>query len=229
MDDATAQKLVDSLDRELERRRRVREAQEEARWRAESDDDPVFFARHYLDRLVGRIGAKSAEEAAELVLASVDDDADRERLERVEELAEWFRATAEMVEKLEARDADVAAGIVRRRPVPKIRVRSEAKLLLESPRPKLDPAAPRVVERTGRRGAAPMVQRDEDVPVWKRAQILTWNMRDWTGTVRSVDGLEYKIADGTLARSGLMTLVVGMRCECRIVGAEVDLIRAAWH
>jgi hypothetical protein len=95
---ATAQKIVESLDRELARRRAKRDADEEARWRQEADDDPVVFARRYLGRLVGRVGAKSAEDAAAIVMASVGDDADRARLERVEEFAEWIVRFAEKVQ-----------------------------------------------------------------------------------------------------------------------------------
>jgi hypothetical protein len=83
-----AAKIVASLDAELARRREKRDREEERRWREESDDDPVVFARHYLDRLVGRVGAESPEEAAAIVIALAGDDADREKRERVEAFAE---------------------------------------------------------------------------------------------------------------------------------------------
>jgi hypothetical protein len=190
----------------------------------------VFFARHYLDRFLGRIGAKSAEDAAANVLASVGDDADRARLESVEELADWFRDTAEMVAKLEARRADVEAGIVRKIGPPKWRVRSVAKMLSDV-KPKLDPAAPRPAERTGRRGGAPLVQpgAPEAEGRWLRGMVLTWNPRTWEGSVRAADGMEYRLAVGVLARSGLVTLVPGMKAEFKIVANECDQIKAAWH
>jgi hypothetical protein len=72
----------------------------------------VFFVRHYLDRFLGRTGAKSAEDAAAIVMASAGDDADRAQLERVEH--EWIVGLAEKVQMLEARRADVEAGIVRK-------------------------------------------------------------------------------------------------------------------
>jgi hypothetical protein len=75
MDPAVAAKIVASLDAELARRREKRDREEEQRWREELDDDPVVFARHYLDRLVSRVGAESLEDAAAIVMASVDDDA----------------------------------------------------------------------------------------------------------------------------------------------------------
>jgi hypothetical protein len=150
MDAAAAQKLVDALDVELERRRKRRDADEEASWRIEHPDDPVYFARRYLDRLVGRVGAESPEDAADIVLASVDDDADRARPERVEEFAEWIVRFAEKLQMLEARRADVEAGIVRKCGPPKIRVRSMAKLFPDA-KPRPGPGAPRPAERTGRR------------------------------------------------------------------------------
>jgi hypothetical protein len=107
MDAATAQKIVESLDRELARRLEKRGGEEEQGWREESDGDQVVFARHYLDRFLGRIGAKSAEDTAAIVMASVDDDADRAQLERVEHLAEWIVGLAEKVQMLEVRWADV--------------------------------------------------------------------------------------------------------------------------
>jgi hypothetical protein len=225
-----ATELVAALDAYIAQRRKRRDREEEQRWREEIDDDPVVFARRYLDRLVGRVGGKSPEDAAEIVLSSVDDDADREKLERVEELAEWIRATAEMVEKLEARQADVAAGIVRKIGPPKWRVRSVAKLLSDV-KPKLDPAAPRPAERTGRRGEAQLVQPNtpQTEAIWLRGQVLTWNPRTWLGSVRVSDGREIPLAVGVLARSGLTTLVVGMKCECRVIAGECDWIKAAWH
>jgi hypothetical protein len=215
---------VGKVDVESERRRCVRDAQKEQRWREESDDDPVVFARRYLDRLVGRVGAESPEEAAEIVVTSVGDDADRAQLERVGELAEWIVGLAEMVAKLEARRSDVEAGIVRKCGPPKIRVRNMAKLLPESPRPKLDPAAPKA-ERAGRRGEAPLVQpgAPEADAVWLRGQVLTWNRRTWLGSVRVSDGREIPLAVGVLVRSGLTTLVVGMKCECRVIAGECEL------
>jgi hypothetical protein len=168
---AVAAKIVASLDAELLRRREKRNREEEQRWPEESDDDPVVFARHYLDRLVGRVGAESPEEVAEIVMASVGDDADRTQLDRVEQFAEWFRATAEMVAKLEARQADVAAGTVRKCGPPKLRVRSMAKVLPDAKQP-LDPAAPKV-ERAGRRSdSTPLVQpgTPESEAVWLRGK-----------------------------------------------------------
>jgi hypothetical protein len=136
MDPAVAAKIIAGLDAELARRREKRDREEEQRWREESDDDPVVFARHYLDRLVGRVGAESPEDAAAIVMASVDDDADRERLERVEQLAEWIVRFAQKVQLLEARRSDVEAGIVRRRVKPTMRVKSAARLMAEvKPRP----------------------------------------------------------------------------------------------
>jgi hypothetical protein len=66
-----AAKIVANLDAEIARRRENRDRDEEQRWREESDDDPVVFGRHYLDRLVGRVGAESPEEAAEIVMELV--------------------------------------------------------------------------------------------------------------------------------------------------------------
>jgi hypothetical protein len=215
---AAAQKIVDALDAELAKRRSRRDAVQDADWSAQFAGDEVILFAKRLERDWDR-RQPGSEPLAPL---------GRGARERAEDEVIHLMEIATMVERAERRREDEAAGI-RRRPVVKIHVRSEARLLPESPRPKLDPAAPRVVERTGRRGATPMVHPEEDAPVWTRGQVLTFNPRNWTGSVRSADGLEYKIADGTLARSGLMTLVVGMRCECRIVGAEVDLIRAAWH
>jgi hypothetical protein len=55
-----------------------------------------------------------------------------------------------MIELLERRREDEAAGIVRKCGKPAIRVKSVAKLLPESP--KRNPSAPKPAERSGRRG-----------------------------------------------------------------------------
>jgi hypothetical protein len=60
----------------------------------------VVFGRRYLDRFLGWIGAKTAEDAAAIVMASVDDDADRAELKRVEALAEWIVGFAAKVQLL---------------------------------------------------------------------------------------------------------------------------------
>jgi hypothetical protein len=228
MDAAAAQKLVDALDAELARRRQKRDAEEEQRWRDESDNDPVYYGRRYLDRLLGRIGAESPEEAAAIVMASAGDDADRAKLERVEQLAEWIRATADMVTRLEARREDVEACIVRKMGPPKLRVRSMAKLLSDvKPRP--DPAAP----QPRRRGESAQARSPEGAGVldgvWQRGQITRWNPRTHEGKVRCADGREYPVAAGCLMKFGLVTLVPGMRAEIRLLGGECDCIRAAWH
>jgi hypothetical protein len=221
-----ATKIVASLDAELERRRRVRDAQEEARWREESGDDPVVFARRYLDRFLGRIGAKSAEEAAEIVMASVGDDADRARLERVEEFAEWIVRFAEKVQLLEARRSDVEAGIERRRFKPAIQVESVTRLLSHA-KPRPDPAAPRPAERTGRRGEAPLVQPAEAGPVWQKGMVLTFNPRTHEGMLRAADGREIPLEGGALMRSGLVSLIPGQRAEFLVVAGVVNTIKAA--
>jgi hypothetical protein len=232
MDPAVAQRIVDALDAELLRRRERRDREEEARWREEHPDDPVFFGRHYLDRLVDRIGAKSAAEAADIVLALAGDDAGREEMERVERLAEWIVGMAEIIarmERLRAVEAAEAAGIVQRRFKPKLRVRSVG-LRSASVGPRPDPAAPKPAERTGRRGA-PLVQpgTPDGDRVWLRGMVSHWNPRTWEGAVRAANGTEYRLAVGVLVRSGLTTLIVGQNCEFRVVGTEADWVKAAWH
>jgi hypothetical protein len=225
-----AAKIVASLDAELARRRQKRDADEEARWLEESDGNHVAFARRYLDRLVGRLGAKSAEEAAEIVLASAGDEADRDQLERVEQFAEWIVEISEKVEILEAHRADVAAGIVRKCGPPEIRIRSMTKLMPDPSRPNADPAAPKV-ERTGRRRdpALAMPGTPEADGIWKCGQVLTFNPRTWEGMLRASDGSEYPLSHGALAHSGLVTLIPGMKCEFRIVAGEADQLKSAWH
>jgi hypothetical protein len=91
-----------------------------------------------MDRFLGRLGAKSAEDAAAIVMASAADEPDRAELERVEQLAEQIAGIAEKVQMLQAHRADVDAGIVRKCGPSKIRVRSVAKLLPDAkPRPDL--------------------------------------------------------------------------------------------
>jgi hypothetical protein len=231
MDASTAEKVVSALDAELARRRQKRDAEEEQRWRDESDNDPVYYGRRYLDRLLGRIGAESPEEAAVIVMASAGDDADRATLERVEEFVEQIRGIAEMVERLEAHRADVEAGIVRKAGNPMLRVKSMAKLLADT-KPRPDPAVPKV-ERSGRRRseAEPAMSGlpiSED-GVWQKGMVLSFNPRTLEGAVRASDGKEYSLAAGCLMKSGLVTLVPGMRAELRLMGGECDWIKAVWH
>jgi hypothetical protein len=227
MDPTVAAKTVASLDAELSRHRQRRDADEEARWLEESGGDCVVFARRYLDRLVGRVRAKSAEEAAEIVMASVGDDADRAQVERVEQVGEWIVVLAEKVEMFEQHRADEAAGIVRKCGPPKIRVRSIAKLLPDLPR--LDPAAPQPRRRNESTPATSCGMPISEDFVWLRGQVQSFNPRDWSGSVRSADGKEFPLSVGVMARNGLTTLIVGMRCEFRIAGREADWIKSAWH
>ncbi len=126
-----AAKIVASLDAELARRREKRDREEEQRWREESDDAPVVFARHYLDCLVGRVGVESPEEAAAIVMALAGDDTDREKRERVEAFAEWIVGFGEKVQLLECR-AVVEPGSVHR-PCPTIQVKSKGLASAASP------------------------------------------------------------------------------------------------
>jgi hypothetical protein len=159
--------------------------------------------------------------------ASSDPPLDDAVIVELEDRAISFYSMAETLEGLEQAREDEAAGIRRR---PKVtHVRSAAKLLPAAP--KLDPAAPKVVERTGRKGAAPMVQpgTPEAEGRWLRGVVATWNARTHEGMILAADGAEYRLADGVLMRSGLVTLIAGMRAEFRVVGSECDWVRAAWH
>jgi hypothetical protein len=218
MDPAAIERLVSALDAELARRKTKRDAAEDARWQAEFQDDVILFAKR-LERWWGRRkpGSKPAQPLDRDSLAAAED----EIIQPIE--------IAEMVERAEQRREDEAAGIVRRRPKPKLPARSVAKLLADA-KPRPDPAAPRPAERTGRRGEA-LVQpgAPEADGVWQKGMVLSFNPRTLEGTVRAKDGKEYPLAAGCLMKSGLVTLVPGMRAEVRLLGGECDWVRAAWH
>jgi cold shock CspA family protein len=215
-----------TLAEELSRRRAKRDAEEEQRWREESGDDCVYFGRRYLDRLVGRLGAKSPEEAAEIVMASVGDDVDREYRERVERFAEWIVECAEGVTILDAlRAADAADGSAHRSR-PTMRVKSKG-LASASPRP--DPAAPRQ-ERSGRRRepVSPGAPAEHGMP--HRGVVLRFDQCAMSGTILEAGtGKEIAIAEGAVRRAGLTNLFPRQRVEFRIEadhnGPKADSIK----
>jgi hypothetical protein len=124
--------------------------------------------------------------------------------------------------------ADAAAGI---KPsfANRVRVRSMAKILADV-KPRADPGAPRQ-ERSGRRRETALVEASGPPidGVWQLGIVVSFHPRLWTGSIRGRDGIEYPLAGGCLARSGLVTLIVGQRCQFKAVGGEVDIVRAAWH
>jgi hypothetical protein len=60
--------------------------------------------------------------------------------------------------------------------------------------------------------------------VWLKGTVSHWDPRTWEGAVRAADGTEYKLAVGVLARSGLTTLIVGLR-DARTVCAAFAAVR----
>ena len=219
LDPSAAARIVASLDAELAKRQTKRDEAEYERWQQEFQGDELIELMIFVKQLE-RQWDRTKPGAS---LALLDDAV----IAELEDRAISFYSMAETLEGLEQAREDEAAGIRRR---PKVtHVRSVAKLLPVAP--KLDPAAPKVVERTGRKGAAPMVQpgTPEAEGRWLRGQVLSFNLRDWTGMVRSSDGGEYRLADGVLMRSGLTTLIIGQKCEFRVIGSECDWVKAAWH
>jgi cold shock CspA family protein len=202
-----------TLAEDLSRRQAKRDAEEEQRWREESGDDCVYVARRYLDRIVARVGAKSPEEAAAIVMASVGDNADRERLERVEKFAEQIVEFAKSVAILEAlRAANIADGSAHR-PRPTMRVRSANQVVVPKPRP--DPAAPRQ-ERIGRRSdvATPAPSEVGDI---RRGVVVSFDQRSMGGVILEAgSGKEIAIAEGAVQRAGLTNLFPQQRVEFRI-------------
>jgi cold shock CspA family protein len=214
-----------TLAEDLSRRQAKRDAEEEQRWREESGDDCVYVARRYLDRIVARVGAKSPEEAAAIVMASVGDNADRERLERVEKFAEQIVEFAKSVAILEAlRAANIADGSAHR-PRPTMRVRSANQVVVPKPRP--DPAAPRQ-ERIGRRSDAPRQERigrrsdvatpaPSEVGDIRRGVVVSFDQRSMGGVILEAgSGKEIAIAEGAVQRAGLTNLFPQQRVEFRI-------------
>jgi hypothetical protein len=231
MDAATAQKLIDALDVELERRRKKRHAALLAQWLEEPDYRVLYGACCSLQDQYEVNGSFPPDVLSEPV------DAD-EAIWREEFLAAHggreglIEEIGETALVLMGRDQGLENAKNRIRPsyANRVRVRSMAKLLPDAKlRPA--PAAPRPAERTGRRGEAPLVQpgTPEAEGRWLRGMVLTWNPRTWEGSVRAADGMEYRFAVGVLARSGMVTLVPGMKAEFKIVANECNQIKAAWH
>jgi hypothetical protein len=226
LDPSAAARIVESLDRELERRQARKDEAEDKRWAAECGGDEVIMLAKRLER--NRDRHRNKESRASIPTSPEDVEC---LLEEALENATSLFLLAEMVERDEQGKADEAAGI-RRRPKVTHHVRRVAKLVPESPRSKLDPAAPKVVERTGRRRSEPalaMPGTPEAEGRWLRGVVATWNARTHEGMILAADGAEYRLADGVLMRSGLVTLIAGMRAEFRVVGSECDWVRAAWH
>jgi hypothetical protein len=106
--------------------------------------------------------------------------------------------------------------------------------LFPDAKPRPGPGAPRPAERTGRRSESTPAPSTGLLPiaedgVWQRGMVLSFNPRTLEGTVRAKDGKEYRLAAGCLMKSGLVTLVPGMRAELRLLDGECDWIKAAWH
>jgi hypothetical protein len=124
--------------------------------------------------------------------------------------------------------ADAAAGI---KPsfANRVRVRSMAKILADV-KPRAEPGAPRQ-ERSGRRSeTAPVEASGPPIDgVWQIGIVQAFNPRTHSGAVRGRDGKDYPLAAQCLMNSGLVTLIVGMRCQFKVIGGEVDAIKAAWH
>jgi cold shock CspA family protein len=127
--------------------------------------------------------------------------------------------------RLAQRGADEAAGIVRR-PRSTTRVRSANQVVV--PKPKLDPAAPKVVSRRAREplssGAPP-----ED-GMTHRGVVLRFDQRAMSGTILDVgSGKEIAIAEGAVQRAGLTNLFprqhVQFRVEADHNGPKAETIR----
>ena len=220
MDASAAQRIVEALDQELARRQTKKDEAEDERWQQEFQGDELIELMIFVKQLE-RQWDRTKPGATQVPLDEVE-------FEKLEDTAITLYSMADILDGLEQAAADEAAGI-RRRPKVTMHVKSAAKLLPAAP--KLDPAAPKPAERAGRRGqpGLGLPGTPEADGVWKRGQVLTFKPRDWTGMVRAGDGGEYRLADGVMARSGLTTLIIGQKCEFRIVGGECDWVKAAWH
>jgi hypothetical protein len=221
LDASAAAKLVSALDAELLRRQAKRDEAQDAAWAEQFAGDELIELMIFVKQLE-RQWDRTKPGAS---LAPLDDAV----IAELEDRAISFYSMAETLEGLEQAREDEAAGIRRR---PKVtHVRSVAKLLPTAPRP--DPAAPKPAERVGRRnGAAPalaMPGTPEADARWVHGVVTTWNPRTHEGMIRAADGSEYRLADGVLMRSGLVSLIPQMKGEFKIVAGEVDTVKAAWH
>ena len=220
MDASAAQRIVEALDQELARRQTKKDEAEDKQWAEQFAGDELIELMIFVKQLERQWDRTKPG-------ASSDPPLDDAVIAELEDRAISFYSMAETLEGLEQAREDEAAGIRRR---PKVaHVRSVAKLLPVAP--KLDPAAPKPAERTGRRGAGPMVQpgTPEADARWVHGVVTTWNPRTHEGMIRAADGAEYPLSDGVLMRSGLVSLIPQMKGEFKIVAGAVDTVKAAWH
>ena len=122
LDPSAAARIVESLDRELERRQARKDEAEDKRWAAECGGDEVIMLAKRLERNRDRHSNK--EPRASVPTSPEDVEC---LLEEALEDAKSLFLLAEMVEGIEQAKADEAAGI-RRRPKVTMHVKSAAKL-----------------------------------------------------------------------------------------------------
>jgi hypothetical protein len=194
--------MVASLDAELARRRAKRDAEEDARWRAEYPDDPVALLARYLERFANRLHEPSPPGAPKL-----SDDEREVQGRQLEEMAEQISELAERLEsRLHYEDAR-AAGTPPRRPVV-IGPRARAPHLLgKEPNPNGENGKSKKLSRTEQAQAKAeaelqarqaLVRQSQHQPaqpgqepegVWRLGSVVRYNTRSMTGIVSFGNGV----------------------------------------
>ena len=211
MDVAFAKALLADprLNAEIERRRRLRELEEERQWLAADDGG--------LSLLVGLLGRLEAELDRPVAAGQ---ECDTEAIQTLESLHAQCLELLEKLEVLAARDEDEAAGIEHRCVVHSV-VRPQVKLERPPASPKPSPDSSRV-QRVAVSERVVVSEGAAGLDGWKRGKVRYFDQSKGYGAI-SLDGGggEVLVRMSAVKKAGLTNIFAGHRIEFQIVSGPL--------